>query len=210
MEVPMAYVMKRVGWMSIVVMFFLMTACSVSVERPTDPKTVFEQLLISQALEKSLTGVETEFSQEAPLVLEVSGLTTDQTQKDDITQRHVKKVIAGWLGEQGFVTVEDSKEATFRVQAIVETIGVRQGIRFLGMPAADSALLPVAIPELALWKRNRRQGYIRFYLDIYETATGRLVHKTKTYTGSVIDTNYTAFFIFRWEETELDEPLERF
>lgn len=206
----MAYVMKSVGWMSIVVMFCLMTACSVSVERPTDPKTVSEQLLISKALENSLTDLKTEFPQGTTVALEVSGLTTDQSEKEeDVTQRHVKKVLAGWLSKQGLVVVEDSKEATYQMQAILESIGTNQGIRFLGMPASSSTLLPISIPELTLWKRNRQQGIVRFYFDIFETATGDFVRKTETYNGSISETRYTAFFVFRWEKSELQEPLER-
>ncbi len=206
----MAYVMKSVGWMSIVAMFCLMTACSVSVERPTDPKTVSEQQLISQALENSLADIKTEFPQGTSVTLEVSGLTTDQSEKeDDVTQRHVRKVLSGWLRKQGLVVVEDSKEATYQMQAILESIGTRQGVRFLGMPASDSSLLPIAIPELTLWKRDRRQGIVRFYFDIFETATGDFVRKTEVYNGSISETRYTAFFVFRWEESELQEPLER-
>jgi hypothetical protein len=47
MEVTMGYVMKSIGWISIAAMFCLMTACSLSLDRPADPKTVSEQLLIS-------------------------------------------------------------------------------------------------------------------------------------------------------------------
>ncbi len=191
-------------------MFCLLSACSVSVERPTDPKTVSEQLLINQAIEKSLTDLKTEFPQGTSIILEVSGLTADQNQKeDDVTQRHIRKVLAGWLGKQGLVIVEDSKEAAYRVRAIIESIGVRRGIRFVGMPAANSSFFPIAIPELTLWKRVREQGFVRFYLDIFEMDAGRFVRKTEAYTGSVSETRYTLFFIHRWEETELSEPLER-
>jgi len=206
----MAYVMKSIGWMSTVAMFCLITACSISMERPTDPKTVYEQLLISQALENSLTDLTTEFPQGTPVTLEVSGLTTDQSKKEeDVTQRHVKKVLAGWLAKQGLVIVEDSRKATYQMQTIIETIGTNQGVRFVGMPPSNSSFFPIAIPELTLWKRDRRQGIVRFYFDIFKTNTGRFVRKTETYTGTISETRYTLFFIFRWEETELNEPLER-
>jgi len=178
----MAYVMKSIGWMSIAIMFCLVTACSLSVERPTDPKTVHEQLLISHALDKSLIDLTTEFPQGTTVALEVSGLTTDQNEKeDDVTQRHVRKVLSGWLRKQGLVIVEDSKEAAYQMQAILESIGTRQGVRFLGMPATNSSVLPIAIPELTLWKRNRQQGFVRFYFDIFETATGRASGVLKVY-----------------------------
>ena len=56
----MAYAIKCVGWMSIVTIF-LMIGCSVFVDWPADPKTVLEQPLISQALENSLTDLNTAY-----------------------------------------------------------------------------------------------------------------------------------------------------
>lgn len=95
------------------------------------------------------------------------------------------------------------------MQTIIATIGTNRGVRFVGIPPSSSSILPVSIPELTLWKRDRRQGIVRFYFDIFETDTGHFVRKTETYTGTVRETRYTLFFIFRWEETELNEPLER-
>jgi hypothetical protein len=202
-------VMKRTWVIVSIVIFCLITACSMPVKRATDPKTVSEQLLISQAIKKSLTDLELGFPQGTTISLEASGLTADHTVKDDITQRYVKKVIAGWLGKQGLFMVEDGGEATLRVQAIIESVGTRRGVRFFGMPAASSMVLPVSIPELTLWKRDQRQGFVRFYLDIFDGATGQHVSTTQSYTGSVRETGYTVFFFFRWEKSNMDEPLER-
>ena len=106
MEVPLAYGMKSFWVMSGVVILCLITPCSLPVKRPTDPKTVAEQIFMSQAIERSMIDVETGIPKGTTITLEVSGLTTDQTQKDDVTQRHVKNVIAGWLGKQGLTNVE--------------------------------------------------------------------------------------------------------
>jgi hypothetical protein len=65
-------------------------------------------------------------------------------------------VLAGRLGKQGLLIVEDSKEAAYQIQVILELIGARQGVRFIGMPALTGpSILSIYIPELALWKRDR-------------------------------------------------------
>ncbi len=206
----MDYLLKSI-WkgMNSVLLLCLVAGCSLPVARPTDPKTIEEQIFISEAVERSLKDLETGISEGTRITLEVSGLTTDETVKDDITQRHVKNVVAGWLGKQGLIEVEDEEAATYRLQAIVEGIGTRKGIRFLGMPAVGGGFVPIALPELSLWKRVRNQGYIRFYLDIFDAATGRLVRTTPAYTGIVTHTNYTVFFFIRWQKTDLEAPLER-
>ena len=134
----------------------------------------------------------------------------DQTDKEDVTQRHIKNILAGWLGGQGLIIVEEKSRASLHLRAIVQTVGTRRGIRFVGLPSSQAPFLPLRLPELALWKRDRREGYIRFYVDVFESSTGRFVRTTNPYIGSLLETEYTTFFFYRWEESDVDYPFELF
>ena len=74
------------------------------------------------------------------------------------------------------------------------------------MPATNPALLPIATPELALYKSVRSQGYVRFYFDIFERESGRFIRSTEPQIGSLTLTAYTAFFFIRWSDTDMDLP----
>jgi hypothetical protein len=62
------------------------------------------------------------------------------------------------------------------------------------------------MPELALYKRTRTQGYVRFYFDTFEGESGRFIRSTEPQVGSVTETTYTVFFFIRWRETDMDLP----
>jgi hypothetical protein len=76
----------------------------------------------------------------------------------------------------------------------------------LGLPAANSAFFPIATPELALYKRARTQGYVRFYFDIFERESGSFIRSTEPQVGSVTQTVYTVLFFINWRKTDMEAP----
>lgn len=118
----------------------------------------------------------------------------------------MKNVLADWLGRQGVIIRTEEKDATYRVHLILESLGSTQRTRMFGMPPTRGGFLPIATPELALYKRIRRQGYVRFYLDIFERESGRLIRSTEPKIGSLTKTAYTVFFFVRWLEIDMDLP----
>ena len=101
---------------------------------------------------------------------------------------------------------EEEKDATYRVHLILESIGTTQRTRMFGLPATSSTLLPIATPELALYKRIKSQGYARFYFDIFESESGRFIRSTEPQVGSATESVYAVFFFIRWQETNMDSP----
>jgi len=142
-----------------------------------------------------------------PITLEVSGLRVDQSFHGDGIHGHMKNVVAGWLGQQGLLIRKEEKDATYRARLIIESLGATQKIRMVGMPATNAVLLPIAIPELALWKRVSQQGYTRFYFDIFAIESDRLIRSTKPQIGTAKIINYTAFFFYKWKKTDMDLPI---
>jgi hypothetical protein len=89
----------------------------------------------------------------------------------------------------------------------VQSIGTNQNIKLLGMPASNSTLVPISLPELALYKRNRQVGYTRFYFDIFDSKSGEYVLSTRDFEGSVKHTRFTIFFVFGFTRSELPGPV---
>lgn len=141
-----------------------------------------------------------------PITLEVSGLRVDQSFHGDGIHGHMKNVVAGWLGQQGLIIRKEEKDATYRTRLIIESLGATQEIRMVGMPATNSVLLPISIPELALWKRVSHQGYTRFYFDIFEIESDRFIRSTNPQIGTAKINKYTAFFFYKWRKTDIDLP----
>ena len=79
--------------------------------------------------------------------------------------------------------------------------------QILGLPQTQSLWLPITLPELVLWKREKQQGFSRFYLDMFDAETDAFLGTTEPYIGSVTQTTYTVFFFFDWKNTDLGQPL---
>ena len=185
----------------------LSSACTQPVLKSTDPLTPTEQLLYSEAIQRGLKDLRMGIPEGTPITLEVSGLRVDQSFHGDGIHGHMKNVVAGWLGQQGLLIRKEEKDATYRARLIIESLGATQKIRMVGMPATNAVLLPIAIPELALWKRVSQQGYTRFYFDIFEIKSDRLIRSTKPQIGTAKIINYTAFFFYKWKKTDMDLPI---
>ena len=174
--------------------------CSVPTKRPVYPRTPIEQLLISEAIQGAMKDLALDVERPgAKIHLDNTGLTDEQ---DFLAQ-----VLRGWLGQKGFETFEDIRDADIRALLVVQALGTQQSIKFFGMPASRSAWLPVSLPELALYKKNREEGYARFYFDLFDAKTGAYLRSTREYEGVAVHTKYTFFFGFDHAVSELEDEV---
>lgn len=179
-----------------------LSACSYPMGSPSQFLNPTEQLLISKAIKQSAAIAEPEISPGTSIFLDVTGLTKDQ--------KFLSDILEGWLGKKGIVVRPIQEDATMRVRVVIQSLGVRRGTKFLGLPKTQTLWLPIALPELVLWKRVKQQGFSRFYLDMFDAETDVFLGTTEPYIGSVTQTTYTVFFFFDWKNTDLDQPLESF
>jgi hypothetical protein len=114
---------------------------------PRALKSPLEQLLISQAIERSAAKATLGLPEGTSVVLDNSGLSEDH--------RFVADAVEGWLGRQGLAIREEGDEAQYRLRMIVQSVGNDQDIDFFGMLATKSMWIPVALPEIALYKKVR-------------------------------------------------------
>jgi hypothetical protein len=119
---------------------------------------------------------------------------------------YARDTVAGRLGQLGFRIHPKNEEPRYIVRVLVQSLGTVQGETFLGMPPVQSVIVPIALPELTLYKAQRQSGYMRYSIDIYEAATGRFIRSTPWYTGSSYYNQYTFLFLFRYNTTDLILP----
>jgi len=191
--------MKRFSTLAMLIaVVTLAGACSMPAKRRSDPPTPIEQLLISEAIERGIKEMRVHIeSPDKEIYLDTTGLTDDQHFMGDVMQ--------GWLGRLGFEIENDIENADFQLNLVVQSLGTHQRIKFFGMPASRSAWLPLSIPELALYKRNKEEGYVRFYFDVFDAKTHEYVSSTRDFEGSVYVTKYTFFFVLDWQTTNLND-----
>jgi len=187
-----------------ILMLLIVAGCATMKELPTpDQATAIEQLLISQAVEQSFSSqdaISLPLPEGSTVTLETVGLTVEQ--------RFLIGAIGRWLGEQGLRLSPKDQEASYRIQILVQALGVEQSRSFLGMPAVQGGLLPFAIPEIPLYKAQYQSGFTRFRLDIFETTTGQFVRSTPWLQAMTYFNEYTVFFFIGFHSTNLVGPFE--
>ncbi|MEO7464032.1 MAG: hypothetical protein ABIV42_00985 [Nitrosospira sp.] len=176
----------------------LLTGCSATQKSTQSPRTAIEQLLISEAVIRSLPR-----QPESPLpippgssvVLNTSGLTPDQT--------ILQPILAGWLGQHGYLIPKDEKNAAYRIDVIIGALGTELEGIFFGMPPIQSVLIPFSLPELSLFKSQSQTGYIKFHMNIFEIPAGRFAGSTSNFLADSYYNNYTVLFAISFTSTDL-------
>ncbi len=176
----------------------LAIACAMPGRAPRELRSPLEQLLLSQAIERSAAKANLGLPEGTSVVLDSSGLSEDH--------RFVADAVEGWLGRQGLVIREEGDEAQYRLRMIVQSVGNNQDINFFGMLATRSLWIPIALPEMAVYKKDREEGFARLYFDIFEAADGRYVRSTSPVDGTVQQTRYTLLIVFKWRKTDMTSP----
>jgi len=110
-------------------MLIALSACALPTGRVTEPLSPQEQLLLSTALKTSLHEKQSGIPEGRSVTLTASSLRIDASMKGDISQNFVKRVLAGWLGNQG-IHIRDhaagatTRETYFRMMLSIQSTSV--------------------------------------------------------------------------------------
>lgn len=175
---------------------FVLAGCTIarSPANWIEQRTAIEQLLFSQAVERSLSRMNLPLPPGASMSIDVVAPSPA------LYLTFVRDAVAKRLGAQGFRVLKDEKDAMYRVRVLAQSLGTEQGKNLIGLPAMQSALLPISTPEIALFKDEHSQALVRLLLDVSEAATGRHILSTPWYEGSTHYNQYTVLVVlgFRW------------
>ncbi|MCC2642555.1 MAG: hypothetical protein K0S45_2968 [Nitrospira sp.] len=198
-----------------VAMLLLFAGCSIEQEISRTPRTAVEQLLLTSAVERALTNLTLTLPLKADLHLEVSGFYIDRarlTMRDQtsgvvqdptVDLLLVKDSVAVSLGRMGYRIRRREDQPAYLVKIAIESLGTMQGLTFVGMPPIQSVIIPFALPELTLYKRQAQVGYARLRLDAFDNFTGEYKGSSATIIGRTYYDQYTALFYIIWIDTDL-------
>ena len=179
----------------------LLSACAPTRDTSKSLRSATEQLLLSQAVERSLEEVTVPMLKDATVALEVAGLTSDQFYVRDAVAAHL-------AGKVGAKIRSHQADAKYLVRVMVQALGTELDQSFFGMPQVEGGLIPIALPELPLYKFVRQVGYVRYALHVYDIATGQLALATPWFTKTAASRQYTVLFFFTFRTSTLIDPPE--
>ncbi len=178
----------------------ILTGCSTTQKITSSARTATEQLLISEAVMRSMATAPADFSLPIPkssvVKLDMFGISGDK----DL----VKGVVAGWLGQQGYIAQDEP--ATYRINVVVDSLGTEHANTFFGIPPITAALIPISLPKLSFYEADSQTGYARFHLDIFEIPSGRFVGTTAPFIAETHFNTHTVLFLIKFKRTDLTSP----
>lgn len=179
----------------------LLSACSTTQKVTNSARTATEQLLISEAITRSLPkqiDLPLPMPKGAIVKLDVTGLTPDKDM--------AKGIVAGWLGFLGYTVQDGPENATHRVNLVIDSLGSEVGNTFFGIPPIQASLIPISLPELALFKADLQSGYVRFHLDVFDMPSGRFIASSSPFIADTFYNAYTVLFLISFNKTDLTSP----
>lgn len=218
---------RAVFWASLLP---LLASCTIPREITKTARSAIEQLLLAEALNRSLLDVSLPISVDEPLYMEVTGLqlgylspmvpvssvsasgemsTTGSSTSGYFSPAgdlaFVKDAVATHLGVLGYRIFKREEDASYLVRVVVQSFGTSQSISFFGMPPIQSVLIPFSLPQLTVYQNLAQDGFVRYGVEVIERASGRLLYSTPWHSHRTYHDQYTIFFFFSFRMTDLDE-----
>ena len=180
----------------LVLISILLSGCSQTQNTTTTARSTWEQLLLSQSLQRSLSSATIPLNPGETVAVEAVGLTGDK----DFAQ----SMVVSWLRQQGLYVRDE--ESTYLVRIILHAFGTEQSQSFFGVPAIQSTIIPFALPELSLYKAVRQRGYSRLSLEVSDKKSGILIASSPVYEGDVYFNQITFLLALGYNSTDIVPP----
>jgi hypothetical protein len=223
-------VQRPVGAVLWALMVPLLASCTVPREVTKTARSAIEQLLLSEALNRSLLDVTLPLSLDEPVYMEVTGLqlgylsplvplsSVSASGESNTTASStsayfspagdlgfIKDAVAAHLGVLGYRIARREEEASYLVRVVVQSFGTNQSTSFFGMPPVQSVLIPFSLPQLAIYQNLAQDGFVRYGIEVIERTSGRLFYSTRWQSHRTYHDQYTILFFFTFRVTDLED-----
>lgn len=182
-----------------------LAACSGA--RQSQPaRTATEQLLISGAAERAAERLVLAFEPGAKVFVDAANF-------DGVDAKYAVAAIHERLLKQGANLAPDREQADLVVEIRAGALSMDDGHTLVGIPAFDIPIplagSSVKFPEIALFKRARRQGVAQFAATGYDAKTGAYRGSTGPQAGVASEIEWTALLFITWSRSDIDVTDER-
>lgn len=176
----------------------LLTACTTE-KRSAPSRTATEQLMISAAADRAAQNL----SVDIPAGTKVF---VDPTYFEGTDSKYAIGAIRDRLLRRGALLVEKREQADMVMELRAGALSIDENSLVVGIPQMDVPI-PLAgsfaLPEIALFKRDRRQGIAKFSATGYDAETGELITSSASDFGFSQETEYDALFVISWSSSDV-------
>ncbi|HEY4342836.1 MAG TPA: DUF6655 family protein [Parvibaculum sp.] len=175
-------------------------------ERTSSPtRTATEQLLISTAADRAAKDLALQMPRDKKLYIDTSNF-------DGTDSKYAISAIKGELLRRGGRLVLDRDKADAVVEISSGALSIDESSSIVGIPQFDipiPAAGNLAFPEIALFKKQERQGVAKFSAFGYDAKTGALIASAQPDYGSSHTTEWVAALFISWTTSDIVPETEK-
>ncbi|HEY1720944.1 MAG TPA: DUF6655 family protein [Magnetospirillaceae bacterium] len=174
--------------------------------RQTDPaRSATEELIISSAIDRMVDRLQISIPKGTKVFV-------DNSFFDATDAKYAQGSIRERLLQSGAFLVADRKDADMVVETRSGAQSLDDSSFLIGVPQTPLPI-PLAgtltIPEIALFKRERRQGVAKAALTIYNAKTGEYRSATGAQYGYSRETDWTVLLLISWSNDDVTPDPDR-
>ena len=174
--------------------------------RETDATpTATAQLLVTTAADRAVDRLDMRIPSGTKVFLDTADF-------EGSNGKYVVGAVKDRLLRQGCLLMSDRKDADAIVEIRAGALSANEDETLIGIPPIG---LPVPIagavslPEIALYKSERRQGLAKIAATTYDAKTGGLMQSSTAQYGASHKDNWVVLLIFDWSKNDLIPDAER-
>jgi len=171
------------------------SGCAFS-NRVQTPRSSWEQILATTAIDRALKQLEWPEVQGKSIFVEVG------PPGDVLDDLYLQRSIEVGLVNRGANIVRSAEDARYVLACRVGAIGLDISGRFLGVQGAGGGLIPIRIPELALYKNTLRRGFTKAEIYLVDLEANTVVHHSGPVEGAAYRRSKTYFFFIETRESD--------
>jgi hypothetical protein len=161
------------------------------------PRTGWEQILSTEAIDRALAQLEwPDLSGQSVFVQLGAPASGKPPVPEGMDTEYLRRGVEVALVQRGAVIIDDDDEADFVMNVLIGAMGLDTSGRFLGIQGSSGGLIPFTIPELAIYKRTKLEGFAKAEIALLDYKNGRVVHRSGPVQGTTYRQSTIYFFIF--------------
>jgi hypothetical protein len=183
--------------LTLVLLSLSIAGCAATAQITNTQRSSIEQELLVRALERAMTGLDTQKVKDKTVWVEFYGLTPD---KD-----FAREYFTAWLQGQGVRVSTDPRSAQVRLKAFASVLAVDQGQSFLGAPAFTVPVIGFGVPEIPLFKNIEHSGHAEIKVSMTDNQTGEFIGESAPAVGEALHDDYTVLIVVHFTRSDLEK-----
>jgi hypothetical protein len=149
-------------------------ACSTTVQPPGGRLTASQQILTTDAIDRALDDLQWPNVDGRSVFVDIGAPAAEDE------RRYLQSAITARIVERGARIVSDLKSADYAFVVLAKAVGIDEHRTFFGIPAMQSPLLPIGVPEVPLYKSDRQEGVARLETFLTNRKRGGVIAHSPT------------------------------